>query len=184
MRLRDRSLRCSFICKVLVGVFLAAGLAQAASVACGTQFQYSCTSATLGGYTVITPLASTGQTQIMGFTASNAVVFNQTLPIPPSGTAASDVATQQAVLQADAQIAIQAGLASSFPACSFPNRTACLLPNPGGANVVTNSTTSSYVAQDTPVSQQVNQYSTTLTAILNGSQTVFQQIYALPFTDP
>ena len=40
--------------------------------------------------------------------------------------------------------------------------------------MITNSTTSSYVAQDTVVSQQVNQYSTTLKATVNG-QTVFQQ---------
>jgi hypothetical protein len=57
-------------------------------------------------------------------------------------------------------------------------------PNPGGAVVVTNSTTSSYVTVQTPVSQQVNQYSTTLKAILNGSQTVFQQTYAVAFSDP
>jgi hypothetical protein len=53
-------------------MLLAAGLAQAAPPACGTQFQYSCSAATLGGYTVITPLASTGQTQIIGYNASNA----------------------------------------------------------------------------------------------------------------
>jgi hypothetical protein len=34
------------------------------------------------------------------------------------------------------------------------------------------------------VTQQVNQYSTTLKAILNGSQTVFQQTYAVAFSDP
>jgi hypothetical protein len=57
-------------------------------------------------------------------------------------------------------------------------------PNPGGAVVTTNSTTSSYVTVQTPVSQQVNQYSTTLKAILNGSQTVFQQTSAVAFSDP
>src|ERR1035438_419400 len=54
---------------------------------------------------------------------------------------------------------------------------AAVAPNPGGQDVVTNSTTSSYVTVQTPVTQQVNQYSTTLKAILNGSQTVFQQTY-------
>jgi len=167
--------------RLLIASLLATGLAQAAPPVCGTQFQYSCSSATLGGTTVITPLASTGQTQIVGYNASNAVVFNQTLPIPPSGTAASDNPTQQAVLQADALVAAQSGLASTLPACgSVP----CLAPNPGGAVVVTNSTTSSYVAQDTPVSVRVDQYSTTLSAILNGTATVFQQTYAVAFSDP
>ena len=49
--------------------------------------------------------------------------------------------------------------------------------------MVTNSTTSSYVAQDTVVSQQVNQYSTTLKATRN-SQTVFEQTYAAALSDP
>jgi hypothetical protein len=61
---------------------------------------------------------------------------------------------------------------------------AAIAPNPGSPTVVTNSTTSSYVTVQTPVTQQVNQYSTTLKAILNGSQTVFQQTYAVAFSDP
>jgi len=165
----------------LAGLLLTAGLVQAAPPACGTQFQYSCSSATLGGYTVITPLAATGQTQIVGYNASSAVVFNQTLPIPPSGTAASDNPTQQAVLQADALVAAQSGLASTLPACGSPP---CLATNPGGPSVTTNSTTSSYVTQDTPVSARVDQYSTTLSAVLNGTATVFQQTYAMAFSDP
>jgi probable HAF family extracellular repeat protein len=47
--------------------------------------------------------------------------------------------------------------------------------------VVTNSTTASFVARDTAVSQQ---YSTTVKAVLNGSQTVYQQTFALPYSDP
>ena len=161
-------------------------VAQATPQACTAQFQYNCSSATLGGYTVITPLASTGQTQIEGFSTSNAVVFNQTIPIPPVGSAASDTPTQQAVLQADALLAVQSGQASTLPACY--TAVPCLLDspnggNPGGAIVITNSTTSSYVAQDTVVSQQVNQYATTLKATVSG-QTVFQQTYAAAFSDP
>jgi hypothetical protein len=155
-------------------------VAQATPPACTTQFQYNCASSTLGGYTVITPLAATGETQIEGFNASNAVVFNQTPPIPPSGSAASDTPTQQAVLQADALLAAQSGQASTLPACGSPP---CLALNPGGSQVFTNSTTNSYVAQDTVVSRQVNQYSTTLQATVNG-QTVFQQTYAAAFNDP
>jgi len=167
--------------RLLFALLLATGMTQAAPPACGTQFQYSCSSATLGGSTLITPLASTGQTQIVGYNASNAVVFNQTLPIPPSGSAASDVATQQAVLQADALVAAQSGLASTLPPCGSPP---CLATNPGTQTTITNSTTSSYVAQDTPVSKRVDQYSTTLSAILNGTATVFEQTYAVAFSDP
>ena len=61
---------------------------------------------------------------------------------------------------------------------------AAIAPNPGGTTVTTNSTSSSYVTVQTPVTQQVNQYSTTLKAILNGSQTVFQQTYTVAFSDP
>ena len=59
-----------------------------------------------------------------------------------------------------------------------------IAPNPGGQPVVTNSTTSTYVDVDTPVSQRVDDYSTTITAILNGGPTVFDQTFALPFSDP
>ena len=62
--------------RILV-ILCAATVAQAALPVCTTQFQYSCSSATMGGYTVITPLASTGQTQIQGFSTSNALIFNQ-----------------------------------------------------------------------------------------------------------
>ena len=61
---------------------------------------------------------------------------------------------------------------------------AAVAPNPGGQYVITKSTSSSYVTVQTPVTQQVNQYSTTLKAILNGSQTVFQQTYTVAFSDP
>ena len=161
-----------------------AAVALAAPPACTTQFQYNCSSSTLGGYTVITPLASTGETQIEGFSTSNAVVFNQTIPIPPSGSAASDGPTQQAVLQADALLAVSLGYAQAetLPACSSASPP-CIAPDPGGHEVVTNSTTSSYVAQDTTVSQQVNQYSTTLKATI-GSQTMFEQTYAAAFNYP
>jgi hypothetical protein len=168
----------------ILAIFCLTAVAQATPPACTTQFQYNCASSTLGGYTVITPLASTGQTQIEGFSTSNAVVFNQTIPIPPLGSAASDVATQQAVLQADALLAVSLGSAQAetLPACSSAGPP-CLAVNPGGKTTVTNSTTSSYVAQDTVVSQQVNQNSTTLQATVNG-HTVFQQTYAAAFSDP
>jgi hypothetical protein len=170
-------------------VFLCvATMVQAATPACTAQFQYNCSSATLGGYTVITPLPATGETQIEGLSATNAVVFNTTIPIPPAGSAASDTPTQDAVIQADALLVAQSGQAAMLPACGSPVGLSplvglCLAPNPGTPVVVTHSTTSTYVAQDTVVSQQVNQYATILQATVNG-QTVFQQTYAAAFSDP
>jgi hypothetical protein len=58
-------------------------------------------------------------------------------------------------------------------------------PNPGGAVVTTNSTTS-YLTNtfvDTPVAVRVDQYQTTIDALLNGGQ-VFQETFGLPFSDP
>jgi hypothetical protein len=160
----------------ILALLCLAAVAQAAPPACTTQFQYNCSATTLGGYTVITPLAATGETQIEGFNSSNAVVFDTTIPIPPVGSAASDTPTQQAVLQAETLLAAALG---DSP-CGTPS---CIAPNPGGSLVITNSTTSSYVAQDTVVSQQINQYATTLQATVNG-QTVFQQTYAAALSDP
>lgn len=57
-------------------------------------------------------------------------------------------------------------------------------PNPGGSVVTTNSTTSYTVGfADTPVTQRIDQYSTTIEAILNGGSTVFSQTFSLPFGD-
>ena len=59
-----------------------------------------------------------------------------------------------------------------------------IAPNPGGSVVVTNSTTNETTFVDTPVTERIDQYSTELSAILNGGLTVFQQTFALPFSDP
>ena len=86
---------------------------------------------------MIMPLASTGQTQITGYNASNAVVFTQTIPIPPLGSGASDAPTRQAVLQADALLAVSLGYeqANALPECSSSG-SPCLAPNPGGGRGV------------------------------------------------
>ena len=57
-----------------------------------------------------------------------------------------------------------------------------IAPNPGGALVVTNSTTASISYVDTPVTQRVDLYSTTVVALQNGSQ-VFSQSFSAPFSD-
>lgn len=55
--------------------------------------------------------------------------------------------------------------------------------NPGGQQVITDSFTSDPTFLNTPVSQSVNQYQTTLIAVTNGVA-VFQQTYAVAFSDP
>jgi probable HAF family extracellular repeat protein len=161
----------------------AASISHATLPACTTPYQYSCQSPTLGGYTVITPLPATGSIEIAGYTAGGTAVFDQTIPIPPSGVAVSDGAAQETVAAARVQVAITTGSAQvqlTFPACANTTQSLCVALNPGGAIVVTNSTTSSWVTQDTPLTQA---YSTTVKALLNGSQTVYQQTFALPYSD-
>jgi hypothetical protein len=136
----------------------------------------------LGGYTVITPLSSTGSTEISGYSTSDAVVFDQTIPIPPSGPAGADV--QNAVIHADNLLAIQSGQANTLRARSSSVAPPCLAFNPGGAVLVTaHDELSSYIAVDTPLTQHVNQYSTTLIAKLNGNQ-LFSQTLGAQFSDP
>src|SRR5580700_1894695 len=121
--------------RLLCGILLCSAIVHAGPLpSCGSQFQYSCASPTLGGFTVITPLASTGSTEITGYNSSNAVIFDQTIPIPPSGPAGNDV--QLAVQSADAQLAIQSGQASTLPACASNAGPSCLAANPGGAVLV------------------------------------------------
>ena len=57
-----------------------------------------------------------------------------------------------------------------------------IAPNPGGAVVTTNSTSATIGYVDTPVTQRVDLYSTTVVALQNGSQ-VFSQSFSAPFSD-
>ena len=58
-----------------------------------------------------------------------------------------------------------------------------IAPNPGGPVVLTNSTSATITYVDTPVTQRVDNYSTTLVAVLNGTQ-VFSRTFPAAFTDP
>ena len=60
---------------------------------------------------------------------------------------------------------------------------AAVAPNPGGSVVVTNSVTATIQYVDTPVTQRVDNYSTTITAKLN-NQVVFSQTYPAQYSDP
>ena len=55
-------------------------------------------------------------------------------------------------------------------------------PNPGGSTVITNSTTATATYVTTPVTNTVSDFSTTITALLNGAP-VFSQSFGLPFAD-
>jgi hypothetical protein len=63
-------------------------------------------------------------------------------------------------------------------------QTNCLVSNPGGTVVDTASYTNDPTYVNTPVTASVNQYQTTLTALLNGGTTVFQETFFAPFSDP
>jgi hypothetical protein len=168
--------------KLLCAILLGCAIVHAGPLpACGGQFDYSCASPTPGGFTVITPLTGIGSTEITGFNSSNAVVFDQTIPIPPSGPAGADV--QLSVLNADAQLALQSGQENTLPACTLSSTTICVLTSPPDGVFTSNAFTYSYVAMDTPLTQQVNQYSTTLIATLNGSH-VFSETFGAPFSNP
>lgn len=73
-------------------------------------------------------------------------------------------------------------LAATLCVCGLP-LDAAIVPNPGGSVVVTNSTSATISYMDTPVTNRVDNYSTTVTAFLNGSQ-VFSQTYAAAFGSP
>jgi len=92
-----------------------------------------------------------------------------------------------------AALACAPGLArgGSLPACTGANfvlqetqQTNCVVVNPGGQTIVTESFANDPAFVNTPVNQTVNQYRTTLTALLNGGTTVFQQTFAAPFSNP
>jgi hypothetical protein len=87
-----------------------------------------------------------------------------------------DLAADPAAVQAQDQANTTALIASG---------TAPLAPNPGGAIVITNSTTSNISGfVDTPVTQRTDAYATTIEAVLNGGSTVYDQTFSAPFSDP
>lgn len=75
----------------------------------------------------------------------------------------------------------------NLPPCTGTNltlqetQTNCVLTNPGGSVIVTNSTTDDPAFVNTPVSQTIDDYQTTITGLLNGGTTVYQQTFDLPF---
>jgi hypothetical protein len=68
-------------------------------------------------------------------------------------------------------------------ACFSVPAEAAVAPNPGGSVVVTNSTTAAITYADTAVTDTVDDYSTTLLALVNGSQVSSVTLLA-PYSDP
>jgi hypothetical protein len=67
----------------------------------------------------------------------------------------------------------------------YPTQPDCFVANPSsGAIVFTDSIMNDPTYMNTPVNQTVNQYQTTLTAILNGGTTIFSETLDAPFSDP
>ena len=60
----------------------------------------------------------------------------------------------------------------------------CLVANPNAQTVITFSYTNEPTFSNTQLNVTVSQYRTTLTALLNGGTTVFQQTFSAPFSDP
>jgi MYXO-CTERM domain-containing protein len=162
---------------LLLALALATGLAHADVISSGTpvcasKFDENCAALTPGGYTVITPFNGPNFTAVVQVLTGGTVTGYQVI-----NALFTDASVQAAV------VADEGALAVSPPACSISSTGNCYAPNPGGSVVVTNSTSSTFVNVDTPVTQRVDDYSTTLTAVLNGNQTVFNQTFALPFND-
>ena len=160
---------------------MSGGLAHASIItglpACTTLYQLNCAQATAGGDTLLsyTPGHAIGVYGVLG--------GGQTVFLNSDGSSTVDAGIQALVGQADAVVAKYAPY-DPLPSCGGTTVSYCLAPNPGGDAVVTNSTTASDINVYTPVSQRVDQYSTTVTAMLNGSQTVFQQTFAAASSDP
>jgi hypothetical protein len=74
-------------------------------------------------------------------------------------------------------------LALAVTVCFSTRAQAQTAPNPGGATVVTNSTTATITYADTLVTDNVDDYSTTLLALVNGSQVSSVTLLA-PYSDP
>ena len=99
-----------------------------------------------------------------------------------AGAASSFYSDGNGFLAADPNAAIAQNAANVAALLLVGN--APVASNPGGALVVTNSTTSYLTGAfvDTPFTERVDQYQTTIQALLNGGNAVFQQTFSLPFS--
>jgi hypothetical protein len=144
---------------------------------------------TPGGYTILDttdPQVAAGTVLDVLLTGGELIGYSTYLG---KQTVSTDPAVQQAVLNA------QALIGSSF-VCGGSVTTNCYAGagtpsnpengafNQQGSVAVTSYAISSFVYQDTPVNQRLDQYSTTLLVTLNGTQTILNQTFDLPFSDP
>jgi hypothetical protein len=158
-------------------MFAAAGQAGTiAPNACGPVVVTPCMAANLTG-----PILITDPAQLQYQIVLNNGGIQGTLG---AGGASSSYQDGNGMLAADPNAVIAQNAANTAALLLAGN--APIAPNPGGALVVTNSTTTYITGTfvDTAFSQRVDQYQTTIEALLNGGSSVFQQTFNLPFSDP
>ena len=122
------------------------------------------TNASQVGFTITTQNGLSGNTGVVGYFAGAVSTYSD-----PNGTLAADPVAPALADQAQALALAGSPITVDLVAQA----------------VITNSTSSStsgYV--DTPVTQRVDQYSTTIEAILNGGSTVYDQTFSAPYSDP
>ncbi len=150
--------------------------------ACASAGQLNCVSKIAGGETGIVQSFYQGSSILQVYGDLNS---GQTVYLTPGvdGTSGTDPVIQAQVTQADAVI-MQFARYSPLPPCANFTTSYCYATNAGGTYVISASSNPSYVYIDTPISQRVDQYQTTIQAKLNGNQTVFQESFALAAGDP
>lgn len=153
---------------------------------CTSAGQTDCAALTGNGYFIV-DTSQGGGTAITTVLTGGVIINYQGFfgtPFGPGGAAIS-----QGVLDAQAQLATSficggAVTTNCYEGAGLPGTPDQGEYNQMGALVVTHSITSSFVYQDTPVNQRVDQYSTTLLVTFNGTQTVLSETFQLPFNDP
>ena len=106
------------------------------------------------------------------------------------GCALAILALRQRTWRIGGILAAAIGLArgGNLPPCTGTNLAAqefqsnCIPTNPGGSLVVTASFTDDPTFVNIPVNQTIDDYQTTITGLLNGGTTVYQQTFDLPFS--
>ena len=153
---------------------------------CSSAGQTDCTALSGNGYFIV-DTSQGGGTAITTVLNGGVIINYQNFLGNLSG--AGSAAISQAVLDAQAKLAMSficggAVTTNCYEGPGIPGNPDQGVYNQGGALVVTHSITSSFVYQDTPVNQRLDQYSTTLLVTFNGTQTILSKTFQLPFNDP
>lgn len=118
---------------------------------------------TSGGYYVLTPLASTGSTEITAYTSGGTQAYDVTIPSPPNGPGSFAV---------NWEISYARTLVYDQTAAPYTG------PNVNGSTVISYFILDTFAANDTPATQNVTQYQTTIRSTLNGAPLSSQTVNA------